>query len=210
MPASVMVLDFTNVKDAGNFSPKHKPEGDYKARITDVNDHIKERDGRKEKQWVFTIQLLNDKTATYPLYCQPDEKTLWKVRNLFIAAGKEVPKKKLKVDPNKVVGSEIGIHLEDDEYDGKIKSTITATFPVDEVEEEEEEAKPARRTTAKRKAAPVEEDVDDEDVEEEEEEEEEEEPPPPPRKKAAAKRTVKKKPAPVEDDEDEDLEIDDL
>lgn len=166
--ASAGVIDFTNVKDGGNFNTKRQPEGDYRAKITNVTDSPA-KDG--VAQWLFTIQV---GAGTYPYYCKHQENQFWKVRNLLVAAGMNVPKKKVKVDPNKLVGKTIAVTLEDDEYEGKMKSVVSATFPLSELdddsvpdepddddatEDDEDEAPVAK----KKKAAPVEDDEDDED-----------------------------------------------
>ena len=126
MTATVRVVDFTNVKEQGNFNPRRKKEGDYYARITSVDDHTSKSDN---EGWVFTITVDGDARASYPYYCGSDEKQAWKIRGLFVAAGVAVPKKRLKIDPNKLVGKAIGISLEDDEYEGRPKSTIAGTVP---------------------------------------------------------------------------------
>lgn len=196
MTASAGVIDFTNVKEGGNFNPKRRPEGDYKAKITKVEDAESKKDGKA--QWLFTIQV---GSGTYPYYCKHEENQYWKIRNLLVAAGMTVPKKKVKVDPNKLVGKFIGVTLEDDEYEGKKKSVVAATFPVSELEDEdvEDEADDAddededdEPTPPKKAKKPPVEDDDDEDEDDE---------PAPPKKKA--------KPAPVEDDDDEDEDEDD-
>lgn len=200
MPATKRNLDFTNVKEGGGISPRRMPMGDYRAVIKDVADHKTDKD---PNQWVFTIQLTDHRSSSYGYYCGTTENMLWKVRNLFLACGIQVPKKRMGVDPNKLVGKIIGITLEDDEYDGKLKSSIAGVFPADELEQDETDDEP-------------DDEIEEDDLEEEEDEEEE--PPPPARKtrataakKAPAKATARRKPAPVEDDEDdEDLEIDDL
>jgi hypothetical protein len=135
MAATAQAMDFTNVKDAGQFNPKRVPEGPYKAKILKVEDHTS-GNAKAANNWVFTIQLTaaNRSRGTYPYYCGFDEKQAWKIRNLLIAAGMAVPKKKVKVDPNKLVGKTIGVEMEDDEYEGKKKSVITATFPADELD----------------------------------------------------------------------------
>jgi hypothetical protein len=197
MAAESAALDFTNVKEAGAFNPRRQAAGDYKAKVTAVVDAESKKSGKP--QWLFTIQVNG---ASYPYYCQLEEASLWKIRNLLIAAGVNVPKKRVKVNPNIVVGKNIGVTLEDDEYDGKLKSVIQATFPASELNEddvpdededaeddEEDDSPPPRK--AKAKPAPVDEDDD---------EDEEEEPAPPPKKAKA------KTPPPVEDDDDDDLE----
>lgn len=130
MAATKQTLDFTNVKESSGFNPKHLPAGDYRAKITGVEDKPSKAGNA---QWVWTIVLTTDQRAAYPLYTGLDEKQLWKVRNLFMAAGINVPKKRVAVDPNKLIGREIGISLEDDEYEGKMKSVIIATFPADDL-----------------------------------------------------------------------------
>jgi hypothetical protein len=127
-------LDFTNVKEAGNFSPKHKTEGDYLGKIVKVEDSESKAGNA---MWVFTIVLASDARATYPYYCTLDEKSLWKVRALIEATGKPVPKKRIMVDPNGLVGKEIGVALEDDEYEDKVRSKVQATFPTDELSGDE-------------------------------------------------------------------------
>lgn len=130
MAATKAAIDMTNVKEQSNVRPKRKPEGDYRAKVLSVDDHTS---GAGNKGWQFVIQLTTDSRATYPYHCQHDEKFAWKIRNLAMACGKAVPKKKVMVDPNAFVGKEIGIALEDDEYEGKPKSQIIAVFPVSEL-----------------------------------------------------------------------------
>jgi hypothetical protein len=213
--ASARIVDMTNVKEGGNrFNKKRIPEGDYLARVVKVEDaEVKSGDNKGAFQWLFTISPEKYPTAKYPYYCQLAENQLWKVRNLLIAAGLTVPKKKLKLDPEKVVGKLIAVTMEDDEYDGKSQSTIGAIFPPSEMEggvddeepdddededeeEEEEEPAPKAKKKAKRKAAP--------EPEEDEDDDEEEEP--------APKAKVKKKKAKpkVTDEELEELDIDDV
>lgn len=228
--ATAKTVDFSNVKDAGDrFKKLRQPQGDYKGQVVKVVDSPTKTDNAD--QWVYTISV---GPGTYPYRCKLVESQFWKIRNLLIAAGVKVPQKKVKVDPNLVVGKFVGVTLEDDEYNDRAISEVNAVFPISELsgdvadaddddeeedEDEEVEAPPVRRPAKKAAAAPA--PVEDDDEEEDEDEEEEEEPPPPPvakksskaeraRKRAAA---AKAKPAPVEDDDDEDLEeidIDDI
>lgn len=131
--ATAKVLDFTNVKDRGQWSSKHKPAGDYAFDITKVEEAVSAE--KKNEMWVFTLQLVDDKSATYAYRCLFAENQLWKLRNLCVAAGLQVPKKKVKLDPNKLVGKRIGGQLEDDEYEGKMRSVVETVFPADELTE---------------------------------------------------------------------------
>jgi hypothetical protein len=186
--AKTKTLDFSGVEDrAGNFRPRRKPEGDYYAVITDVSDHTSKEgnDG-----WVFTVKVNGDSRATYPYYCNFDKEQLWKSRGLCIAAGLKVPSSKVKMDPNKLVGRGIGIALEDDEYEGRMKSVIAAVFPKDDISDARNDGD-AKSSKAKAKSRQAEEDDDEDDDEDEEEET--------PKRKGKKSR----KPEP-DDDEDED------
>lgn len=230
MAATARAVDLSNVKEGGNFRPRRKPEGDYKAKIVKADDH-QPKDKSKAAGWVLTIQIDGDARSTYPYYLSPEEKQVWKIGSICRAAGLNVRNARIKFDPNRLVGKALGVALADDEYDGRVKSTIDDVFPVSEVsanadedpideddeeiiveeddeeiveDEEEDEPEPTpppRARSRARKAAPVPE------PDEEDEEDEEEEPPPPPRKRVTARR--KPTPPPVQDDDD-DLDLDDL
>lgn len=234
-PVASKTLDFSNVKESTGINPKQVEEGEYLAKITSVSE-VDAKDGTP--MWLFVISPDDHRSASYPYYCKLQENQLWKVRNLFISAGLSAlvaGKSKVKLNPNKLVGKAIGIVLEDDEYEGKMKSVIEAVMPASDLEdggvsedpdieddEDDEEEVVEAPKAKKRKAAPVVEDDEDEDDEEEvvapvkkakkkaapvveEEEDDEEEEEVAPPKKA---RKAKAKPAPVEEDEDEDDEED--
>lgn len=216
--STIINVDFSNVKESSGINPKNQPEGDYAMRI------IKAEVGKTKNNDPMVIILFQDqnmRSAVYPYYCTLADNMLWKIRNAFIAAGLPVPKSKGKLDVARLVNKEVGVTLEDDEYEGKPKSVISAVFhkdelepveaedgdfedddeveepEVEEVEEEEEEAPAPKARKAKRAPAPV--------VEEEDDDDEEEEPAPAPKRKA--------KPAPIveeDDDDDDDLELDDV
>lgn len=187
------VLDFTNVKESSGINPKHRPAGDYRVKIAKV---IANKSNAGNNQWVFTLVPTDMLSAAYPYYCTLNADSLWKVRNLLIACGIDVPKKKLNVDPTRLVGKEIGVTLDDDEYDGKMKSVITAVFPSSDLDDE---SVPAQ-------------DEDEPEVEEDGEVEPEVEPEveAEPAAKPAAKRKAAAKPAPQAEPEVEEDELDEL
>ena len=229
--ATAAIIDFSNVKERGNFNPKHIEPGDYAATITKVEQTAAKGDG--EPMWVFTIVLDEVARASYPHYCKLVDNQFWKIKALCTAAGITVGQRKVKLDPNKLVGKQIGVGMEDDEYEGRLKSVIVDVFPADEVDgaareseeedddleddEVEEEPTPKKRRAKKPEPEPEEDDEEEED-EDDEDEEEDEEPEPPKRRRAAKKApakkaTVSKRRRPADDDEDEDddeLEIDEL
>lgn len=224
--ATTAILDFSDVKDGGaSFNKKRVPAGDYLAKVTKVADAPTKE--TKEPQWLYSIQLQEKYTdRTFPMYCKLVPNQLWKLRNLFLACGVSIPKKKVKLDPNKIVGKLLGVTLEDDEYDGKAQSTISQTFPASELDEDNNEG--VEDTDEDEEDADgTEEPEDDEegtdDEEEADDEEDEEEPEPvkakipaqrkssPAAKKAApARRTRKPAATQVDDDELEELDLEDI
>lgn len=154
--ASKRALDFTNVKDGGQFNPVHKSPGDYLMEVFDVTEGRSKNDN---DTWTFHCRLVDQPRATYPYRCALTDASLWKIRNLFVACGIAVPKKKVNVDPNKIVGKKFGAGLEDDEYEDKLRSAIGSVFPADDV--------PA----PSKKSRKVEEEIEEEEVEDEIEDE---------------------------------------
>jgi hypothetical protein len=131
-----VTVDFSGVKDRGEFSPKQVPEGDYAAKIVKVTD-APSKEGKP--MYCFTIKLSKFSQNSYPYYCVVQDNQLWKLRNIAVAAGLNVPKKRMKFDPNKIVGKSIGVTMTDDEpYEGKIKSVVDAVFPVSELADGDE------------------------------------------------------------------------
>lgn len=218
-PSLVISVDFSDVKESSGINPKQQPEGDYLMRIIKVE--MKKTKEKNEPMALILFQDANMRSAVYPYYCTFTDNMLWKIRNAFIAAGVPVPKSKGKIDLGKLINKEVGVTLEDDEYDGKMKSVISAVFHKDELEpteaedddfpeddedDEEETIIDAAPPVKKKKAAPV---VEEEDDEEDDDEEEE------PVVKAPSKRTLARRAekeaaakaaAAAEEDEDDEEE----
>lgn len=127
------VVDFTNVKDSAGFNKKRLPSGDYLGRIIKVVDAESKSD--QTPQYLFTVQIVKHSQSKFPYYCKLQENQLWKLRNLLVAAGLPVPKRRTKIDPTKAVGKLVGVTLEDDEYEGREQSTIEAVFPSSELDD---------------------------------------------------------------------------
>jgi hypothetical protein len=123
-------VDFSNVKDGGQFNRARIPAGDYLATVTKVDD-AEAKDG--VFQYLISIKINKLPRSVFPYYCKLQENQLWKLRNLLIAGGLAVPKKRVKVDPNRLVNKLIGVTIEDDEYNGQEQSTIAGVFPAAEL-----------------------------------------------------------------------------
>lgn len=164
------VVDFSNVKDGGgNFKKSRIPAGDYLARVVKCEDAEAKGDG--VFQYLFTLQVTAHPSNRYPYYCKLQENQLWKLRNLLIAAGINVPKKRVKLDPSKVVGKTVGVTMEDDEYEGKAQSTVASIFPASELSgapEEDADASLSAGDEGEEEEAEVATTTDDEEEEEDE------------------------------------------
>lgn len=193
-------VDFTDAGDRGPWNPKYQPEGDYLFKIVAVLDSPT-KDGNKP-QWIFAFQDVENKSAVYPFRCQLDKAQAWKIRNVFEACGVKVPQKMMNVDPQKVVGKLIGASLEDNEYNGKVKSQIGNVFSAAEFGDDAKDEDPDE-------ADEVEEDDDAEDDEDEEEEPAPKKKTKPADKKPPAKSSKPKKKPPVDEDEDDEDEVED-
>jgi len=184
--ATTKQVDFSNVKDGGNFNRRRVPAGDYLAVITKVED-AKAKDD--VFQYLFSIKLVKRPASVFPYYCKLQENQLWKLRNLLIAGGLSVPKKRQRVDPNRLVNKQIGVTIEDADFEGKEQSEIAGVFPAaelddqvtgddeDEPEEDEDEDEDASEDTDEDEAEDEAEEAEDEADEDEAEEDEEEEDP---------------------------------
>lgn len=161
-------LDFSNVKDMGEFAPRRVEAGDYLAQIIKVVDAPAKDE---TPMYVFTLKLKSFSQNSYPYYCKLVENQLWKMRNILVAGGLNVPKRRVKVDPSKLVGKWVGVTMEDDEYEGKLKSVIAAIFPASELGEGEVVGTDEEDIDETEEAEEPE--VEEAELEEEEEEEEE-------------------------------------
>lgn len=120
-----ITLDFSNVTEGSTFSPRRLPEGSYLATVAKVEA---KNSKAGNPMLVYTLIPVDHPTAVYPYYIVLDEKQLWKLRALLLAAGKDVPKRRVTVDPESIVGKQVMIDLEDSEWEGREKSTVAGVF----------------------------------------------------------------------------------
>lgn len=158
------IVDMTNVKDSSGVNPVHQPAGDYRGIIKDL---VAGESKAGNKKLDVHIGDADRPSATYRYTCTFTEASLFKLRNLLIAAGMSAPKKKVKLTAavlNKLIGREVGMSLDDDEYEGKMRSTIVGVFPADDLPDDEPAPASSKKANTK-KADPA--PADDEDEEEE-------------------------------------------
>lgn len=183
----------------------------YKVRIKSAT-HRGEDQGKNDIQVVFEVAENKNKAKGVPLmgYVSFSESSAWKLREFIDALGM---KGNGTLDTDRLKGQELMAVVQDDTYQGEVRSKITKYLSA--VEDEDEEDVEEEDLEDEEDEEDEEEDTDeDEDEEEDEEDDEEEEEPvakKAPVKKGASRATnVKKsKPEPVDEEEDEEDEEDD-
>jgi hypothetical protein len=190
-PTSISV-NFSNVEDRREGGKAfHGPEGDYLLKVVGCVKKAKKDD---ENSFYLSWKLEPNTPSQYKgkgfVYHNTSlkEEALWSLRNFLEDMGIKVPKSTVKIPVAEIIkkGMIIGATLGDDEYNGKVKSQIVATFKkseyegtteADEAEEDDEEEETAEVAPKKVKAssngtakavavAATTDDEDDEDLEE--------------------------------------------
>ena len=128
-------IDFSKTEERSGWNTRQIPPGLYKATIASVKE-TEAQDGTAMLVYGFRPTSSRFRTRLFPYYCKLQQNQLWKLRDLLIAAGERIPKKALNIDPNKVVGREIAIEVEDDVWDGKVRSQVQAVFSAEMAEED--------------------------------------------------------------------------
>lgn len=173
-------IDFGGVEKDIRKRGKKIPEGDYLCKIT-KGKVTKNKDGNG-RHILWSFQVIEDvkgnkKHKGAPLWTRTSLKpeALFSLRNLIFAASdgkKNVAGKALDFNPDSLAGSKVGVTVEHEEYDGKMRNNVVDVLPpsqlVDEDDEDEEDEEEEEDEDED------EEDEEDEDEEEEDEDEEEE------------------------------------
>jgi hypothetical protein len=146
---ATFTVDFTKETSEGGGRRRYA-EGDYRVKVVG----IKTGKAKSEAQTPYAQLALEFQDGKYKGTVWDSNRTrvyisdaaLWRVRSLYEACGKTVPKKKLKLDFNKLIGEQLGITVTDGEpYEGKIQSEISDFIEVDAIggadddDEDEEE-----------------------------------------------------------------------
>lgn len=107
-----ITLDFSKVEERSGWNSKEMPEGlhEFKVELVDLKDA---NDGTA--MWTYGLRPTNPKykTRLFPYYCKLQQNQLFKLRDLFTAAGIAVPKKRTSLDPEAPVGKIIAAELSD-------------------------------------------------------------------------------------------------
>ena len=128
-------LDFSKVEERSGWNTRHIPEGLHSMKIEAVQE-TEAQDGTDMLVYALVPTEGKYKTRRFPFYCKLQQNQLWKLRDLFVAAGIPVPKKAQQIDPSKVVGKVIAAEATDEtgQYEGR--SSIQATYSLDILDED--------------------------------------------------------------------------
>ena len=125
--AKKIKIDFSKTEESSSWNTKQIPEGLHAAKVASVQE-TEAKDGTDMLLFGFKLKEPKYKTRNFPFYCKLQQNQLWKLRDLLVAAGETVPKRALNIDPNKIVGRDIVIEVEDDTYNGNVRSTVVGTY----------------------------------------------------------------------------------
>lgn len=165
-----MRIDFSDVPKERRQRFRHIEEGEYLAKIVSHKKKWKDNDKSNAPYIAWTIQITDGKYKGTPFIENTSLKkdALFNLRNLIFAATdgkKNVAGKAVQFNPDSLVGVKIGIIVEDEEWDNKMRSKIADVRPLSEMEDEDEEEA----------TEDEDEDEDEEDEDEETEDEDEDE-----------------------------------
>lgn len=134
-----VVADFGHKEAKSSGRSARVPEGDYVAKIVDAKKGEAKSSGNTMITW--TLEIIEGKYKGKKLITRTvmTPKALFFLRNLLEALGAEVPEKASKIRYKKYVGKKIGITVEDDEYENKMKSEVSDFLDPDMVGADEED-----------------------------------------------------------------------
>ena len=138
-------LDFGGVEKEIRKRTKHIPEGDYVFKI--ISCERKKKEGGDSYYFSWKFMLIEDArggkkqagmTFYYITSLKPE--ALFNLRNLINAATeKNVSGKQMNFDPSSLYGKKIGGTVEDEEYEGKIRSKVVDVMPLKDIVEGDDE-----------------------------------------------------------------------
>lgn len=165
-----VLIDFSDVDTQQR--RRKIPSGDYAFRITEIEDG----EGEKGPYWTVISEVTSGKYEGFKDWSRYSfsQKALWKLAQLLTACGIEVSKKKMNLRKKDLIGLEFGASVEEEEYEGKVRSRIADVFPMSELEESDEDEEETENAN-EADDDEDEEEVDDEDEEEVDEDEDEDE-----------------------------------
>lgn len=217
--AKKIKIDFSKVEERSGWNTRQIPAGIHKMKVTAVQQ-TEAQDGTPMLVYALKPADARYTTRLFPYYCKQQQNQLWKLRDLLVAAGETIPKKAVQIDPEKIIGRFVAAEVEDDMYNGNVRSQIQGVFGTDILEDDEDDQYDEDDQDYDEDLDDPEDDYDEDDLDDseeedfddenfdddeddedwddeddfdDEEEEEEPEPEPAPKKKPAPKKRVVRK-----------------
>lgn len=127
-------LDFSKVEERSGYNSRQMPEGLYEAKVTGL-EQKEAQDGTD--MLVYGLQPTMKKYATrnFPNFCKLQQNQLWKLRDLFVAAGETIPKKVANIDPESIIGAKVVIEVGDGTGQYSDRSEVIAVYPLSTLED---------------------------------------------------------------------------
>lgn len=140
-------VDMTGVDWKSGGGSFHITPGDYPMKVTKVEFTQSKADN---DMFVFQFEGTGGKAKgkAFYMHCTLTEKSLWKLGQTLDALGVEVPNGPMEIDCDELVDLECTGIVEDDEYEGKVRSKLDRIIAGNG----EEDEKPARRKGNGKKA----------------------------------------------------------
>ena len=184
------------------------PDGDYLVKIMDAQ--MRENEDTGSRGINIRAQIVKPtkyKGKTQYGYCSLKKEALWNLRNLINASlGRNVAGKTVDLDLEKFKDKVVGAVIEEDEYQGKVRSRISTWFPREEFEESDED----EDDESEEEEEDEYEDEEEEEEEEDDEDEEDEEPQPRSRSRKASSRSRSRSRRSRDDEEEEDEDLEEV
>lgn len=144
---AVLTVDFTGVEVGSR--AVHLPEGDYLVQVAGCEMRSKQ-DNEARKYLSWTLKVVEPKSYVgKPLYYRTSlvPEALWNLRGFLIAmlGPDKVPQKAVDVPIAKILQAkpQLGVTVQDDEYQGKIRSEIAAVYSKAEYLENQQSLAPS-------------------------------------------------------------------
>lgn len=144
---AVLSIDFTGVEVGAR--SVHVPEGDYLLQVTGCELRSKQ-DNESRKYLSWSAKVVEPKAhAGKPLYYRTSlvPEALWNLRGFLIAllGADKVPQRAVDIPIAKIVAAKplFGATVQDDEYNGKLRSEIAAVYSKAEYYENQQSLTPA-------------------------------------------------------------------
>lgn len=131
--ASTQAVDMFEVDLSEVSNSSAIPEGTYKVRCIEVEQAVSQS-GNPMFVWTFTIIEGQYQGKDYKVYTATTPAALWKVAEVVTALGVGQSGQVVKFKRSDVLNKECGAVIEDTEYQGSTRSTISRIVPLSEVQ----------------------------------------------------------------------------